>query len=284
MASSSSNVLVTGTATGIGHATTLLLADQGFRVFACVRKSEDADNWQSSGHTNIEPILLDVTDAGSIARATAQVAAALEGQSLDALVNNAGYTVTCPMEFVDLDEMRAQFEVNVFGVAAVTKALMPLLARPGGRIVNVSSGAGKIAPPLIGPYTASKHALEAMTDSMRLEIRSQGISVSLIVPGFIKTEIHGKNDASTRNLLATLPEDGLKKYGPAIERLRAGDKVQSAKGAPASEVATAIYRALTDSRPRNRYPVTREAKLLGWIGAFLSDRRREKIFGKQFGL
>jgi short-subunit dehydrogenase len=123
-----------------------------------------------------------------------------------------------------------------------------------------------------------------MTDSMRLEIRSQGISVSLIVPGFIKTEIHGKNDASTRNLLATLPKDGLKKYGPAIERLRAGDKVQSAKGAPASEVATAIYRALTDSRPRNRYPVTREAKLLGWIGAFLSDSRREKIFGKQFGL
>ena len=206
------------------------------------------------------------------------------GKSLDALVNNAGYTVTCPMEFIDLDAMREQFEVNVFGVAAVTSAFLPVMKRPGGRIVNVSSGAGKISPPLIGPYTASKYALEAMSDSLRLEIRSQGIRVSLIVPGFIKTDIHDKNEAATGALLEDLSEEALRKYGPAIERLRAGDKRQSAKGAPASDVAEAIGRAITDARPRNRYPVTSEAKLLGWIGAFMSDARRDNMFGKMYGL
>ncbi|MBW2391095.1 MAG: SDR family NAD(P)-dependent oxidoreductase, partial [Deltaproteobacteria bacterium] len=190
MKSPAANVVITGTATGIGHATALLLAECDFRVFAAVRKHADLETWRAMAIEGIEPILLDVTQADSIEAATAQVAEALGTRPLDALVNNAGITVTSPLEFVDLDAMRSQFEVNVFGVAAVTRAFLPLLKRPGGRIVNVSSGAGKIAPPLIGPYTASKHALEAMSDVLRLELRGQGIAVSVIQPGFIESAMH----------------------------------------------------------------------------------------------
>ncbi len=284
MKSYAANVVITGTASGIGHATALLLAERGFRVFAAVRKQTDLETWRAAAAPGIEPILLDVTQADSIETATTQVAEALGTQPLDALVNNAGITVTSPLEFVDLDAMRWQFEVNVFGVAAVTRAFLPLLKRPGGRIVNVSSGAGKIAPPLIGPYTASKHALEAMSDVLRLELRGQGIAVSVIQPGFIESAMHDKNQAAAAELLDALPPDGKKKYAEAIERMRANDERQSARAAPAREVAAAIHRAITANRPRTRYPVTSEAKLLAWIGPFLSDRARDRIFGRITGL
>jgi NAD(P)-dependent dehydrogenase (short-subunit alcohol dehydrogenase family) len=284
MKSSAGNVVITGTATGIGYATALLLAECGFRVFAAVRKQADLEAWHALAAPGIEPILLDVTQADSIEAATAQVAEALGTQALDALVNNAGITVTSPLEFVDLDAMRSQFEVNVFGVAAVTRAFLPLLKRPGGRVVNVSSGAGKIAPPLIGPYTASKHALEAMSDALRLELRGQGIAVAVLEPGFIESQMHEKNRRATRELLGALSAEANKKYGAAIERLRENDERQSATAAPASDVADAVHRAISARRPRTRYPVTREAKLLAWIGCFLSDRTRDRIFGRMVGL
>lgn len=284
MSTSSGNVVITGTASGIGHAAARLLAERGFRVFAAVRKPADAEVWNTAGIKEVEPVLLDVTQADSIDAAVAQVTEALGGEPLDALVNNAGVTVSCPLEFVDLAAMRSQFEVNVFGVAAVTRAFLPLLKRPGGRVVNLSSGAGKIAPPLIGPYTASKHALEAMSDSLRLELRGQGIAVSLIQPGFIESAMHEKNQAAASDLLGALPPDGKKKYAEAIDRMRANDNRQSANAAPARDVAEAIHRAITAKRPRTRYPVTREARLLAWIGPFLSDRARDGIFGRITGL
>jgi NAD(P)-dependent dehydrogenase (short-subunit alcohol dehydrogenase family) len=278
------NVVITGTASGIGRATALLLSERGFRVFAGVRKPADVEAWRETSTAGVEPIWLDVTDAGSIEGAFAFVADLLREEPLDALVNNAGITVTYPLEFVDLDAMRHQFEVNVVGVAAVNRAFLPLLRRPGGRVVNVSSGAGKIAPPLIGPYTASKHALEAMSDSLRLELRGQGIAVSVIEPGFIESNMHAKNEAATPALLEALPPEGRQKYGAAIDRMRTNDERQAAKAAPASEVAEAIHRAITAKKPRTRYPVTREAKLLAWIGFLLSDRMRDGIFGRMAGL
>lgn len=186
------HVIVTGTASGIGRATTLLLAQRGFRVFAAVRKNQDVEAWHQASIDGVEPLQLEVTDRDSIAAALGRVEESLAGKTLDAIVNNAGIAVTCPLEFVDLDAMRMQFEVNVFGVAAVTRCFLPLIRRPGGRVVNVSSGAGKIAPPLLGPYAASKHALEAMSDVLRLELRRQGIAVSVIEPGYIESAMHEK--------------------------------------------------------------------------------------------
>jgi NAD(P)-dependent dehydrogenase (short-subunit alcohol dehydrogenase family) len=205
MKRSPGSVVVTGTASGIGRATVLHLAERGFRIFATVRKASDIEAWHDRPIEGVEAIPLEVTDGESIERAVAGVADSLGDAPLDALVNNAGITVTCPLEFVDLDAMRWQFEVNVFGVAAVTRAFLPLLRRPGGRVVNVSSGAGKIAPPLVGPYTASKYALEAMSDVLRLELRSQGIAVAVIEPGFVESEMHQKNRAETQALLDALP-------------------------------------------------------------------------------
>jgi NAD(P)-dependent dehydrogenase (short-subunit alcohol dehydrogenase family) len=281
---STQSVVVTGTATGIGHATAVYLADRGYRVFAAVRKPADVRGWEQDHPDRIVPLVLDVTRPETIDHARATVSECIGDEPLHGLVNNAGVTLTCPMEFVDLDAMRHQFEVNVFGVAAVTSAFLPLMKRPGGRIVNVSSGAGKIAPPLIGPYSASKHALEAMSDALRLELRGQGIHVSIIEPGFIESQMHTKNEEATRLLLDELPEEGRQRYGEAIERMRANDHRLAANAAPAIVVSEAIHNALSSSRPRTRYPVTREAKLLALIGGLLTDRMRDGIFGRITGL
>lgn len=284
MTDRSRHVVVTGAAGGIGRTTASFLAEKGFHVFAGVRKQADVDSLREAGIPGVEPLILEVTEADSIQAAAEQLSAALGSQPLHAIVNNAGVTVTCPLEFVDVDAMRWQFEVNLFGVAAVTRAFLPLLRRPGGRVVNVSSGAGQIALPLIGPYVASKFALEGMSDVLRLELRHQGIGVSVIVPGVIQSGMHDKNRAATQSLLDSLPPEGLEKYGAAIERLRENDARDSAKSAPATEVAEAIHRALTARRPRTRYPVTKEVKLLSWVGAFLGDRARDAIMGRMVGL
>ncbi len=283
--STAPSVLITGTSTGIGRATTLYLARRGFRVFAGVRKNEDGASLRSDASTGqIDPVILDVTDAASIEAAVKTVSATLAGASLAGLVNNAGYTMTAPMEYVDIDELRQQFEVNTFGNAAVTRAFLPLLRRPGGRIVNLSSGAGKIVTPLIGPYCASKYALEAISDALRVELRGVGIHVSVVEPGFIDTPMHEKNEAQIARLLEALPTEARTRYEPAIGKLSAANERFSKTAAPAEEVATAVYSALTSARPRSRYPVTREAKLLAWIGPFLSDRMRDFIFGRIVGL
>jgi NAD(P)-dependent dehydrogenase (short-subunit alcohol dehydrogenase family) len=218
------------------------------------------------------------------APARERVVASLSGKGLDAIVNNAGYTSTAPMEFVDLDELRSQFEVNFFGAVAVAKAFLPHLTRPGGRIVNISSGAGRIVSPLIGPYCASKYAMVAVSDAMRLELRGAGLAVSIVEPGFIETPMHAKNDVLIGELLDGLPEAGRERYAPAIERLQATNEKLAKSASPAIDVARAVERALTDRRPRTRYPVTREAKLLYWIGPFLTDRMRDAIFGRITGL
>jgi NAD(P)-dependent dehydrogenase (short-subunit alcohol dehydrogenase family) len=277
-------VVITGTSSGIGRATALHLDHLGFEVFAGVRRQEDADRLASDASDRLATLLLDVTDAASIEAARTNVAERLGGRNLDGLVNNAGYTSTAPMEFVEIGELRRQFEVNLFGAAAVARAFLPHLLRPGGRIVNISSGAGRIVTPLLGPYCASKYALVAISDAMRVELRGAGIAVSIVEPGFIETPMHEKNDVRIADLLDSLPEAGRARYGPALQRLKATNEKMAESAAPAEDVARAVERALTDARPRARYPVTREARLLYWIGPFLSDRIRDAIFGRIVGL
>jgi NAD(P)-dependent dehydrogenase (short-subunit alcohol dehydrogenase family) len=283
---------ITGCSSGIGRATALRLAGRGHVVLAGVRREEDGSDLQAEAKVKaageIVPFLIDVTQAESIASAQEavrrHVSESLASDAITGLVNNAGITVTAPLEFLAEADLRRQFEVNFFGVAAVTQAFLPLLARPGGRIVNVSSGAGQIATPLIGAYCASKFALEAMSDCLRVELRQQGIHVSLIEPGFVDSAMHVKNEREAESLSRGLPSEGRRLYGAAIERLRAQNERFSKRAAPPEDVADAIERALTASRPRTRYPVTAEAHALAWLGPFMGDRLRDALFGRMMGL
>ena len=285
METRSESVVITGASTGIGRATALHLASLGFRVFAGIRKPGDGEALVEESSGAVEPISLEVTDPGSIEEAAEHVRGELgAGGELRGVVNNAGYALETPLEFVDRDALRHQFDVNVIGLADVTKTFLPQLRRPGGRIVNVSSGAGQIAIPLSGAYSASKYAVEAMSDALRVEVRNQGLHVSLVVPGFIESPIHEKNAVRAREMLEALPPVGRERYGPAFERMRRSMERRARHASPALDVAKAIEKALTAKRPRARYPVTFEANLLSVVGPFLGSRVRDAIFGREVGL
>jgi NAD(P)-dependent dehydrogenase (short-subunit alcohol dehydrogenase family) len=184
-----STVVVTGTSTGIGRATALHLDRLGYRVFAGVRRAEDAVRLRSEGSERLAPVLLDVTDIGSIEAAAKTVSAEVGERGLAGLVNNAGIVTGGPLEFVPLDELRRQLEVNTVGPVAVIQHFLPLVRRGRGRVVFVSSIGGRFSQPIVGPYCASKFALEALADALRMEVAPSGIHVSLVEPGAVKTMI-----------------------------------------------------------------------------------------------
>lgn len=278
------SVVVTGTSTGIGRAAALFLDREGFRVFAGVRRAEDAESLRREASARVTPLMLDVTDAAAIALAAKSVGEELGQAGLGGLVNNAGIGVGGPLEFADLDEVRRQFEVNVFGPLAVTQAFLPLLRAAKGRVVHVSSGAGVVSTPLLGPYSASKAALELMADAMRVELRGAGIRVCVVEPGFIETPMLDKGQARVTEEIAKLPPRGreiyetpLRKFGESMARLgRRASKPEA--------VAKAIHDALTAPRPRTRYRVGLDAKLLTGAVRALPDRVRDSLFGRLVGL
>jgi len=223
------------------------LARQGFGVFGTVRRAEDAAAVTAYGAT---PVLMDVTDAASIAAARSQVERALSPGSLAGLVNNAGIAGAGPLELIPLEEFRRVLEVNLIGVLAVTQAFLPLLKAARGRIVNVSSVAGRGALPFMGPYAASKFALEAMSDSLRRELLPFGVRVIVIEPGSVQSRIWDKVAAMDLDRYRATP------YGPVLERFRDA-ALRGAKQAPPAEmVARAVAQALTARRPPLRMLVS----------------------------
>jgi NAD(P)-dependent dehydrogenase (short-subunit alcohol dehydrogenase family) len=269
--SSRGAVVVTGASTGIGNACALHLDSLGFQVFAGVRRPEDADRLRAAGSGRIEPVRIDVTDADSIEAASAQVGEAVGERGLAGLVNNAGVAVPGPLEFIPIDELRRQIEVNLIGQVAVTQALMPQLRAARGRIVNIGSVGGRVALPLLGPYAASKHAMEGLTDSLRRELRPWGIEVSIVRPGPIATEIWERGNATADELLARMPE-AAGPYGPAIEAARASAAKRARGAIPPRAVAEMVAHALTADRPRTRYLVGPRARLMVALAIVLPDR------------
>jgi NAD(P)-dependent dehydrogenase (short-subunit alcohol dehydrogenase family) len=255
-------VLVTGASTGIGEACARRFAERGARVLAGVRKPADAP-------FGTEEVLLDVTDAGAIASAAGRV------ERLDGLVDNAGIAVASPLEHLPLAELRRQLEVNVVGQLAVTQAFLPALRAARGRIVIVGSIAGKSALPFLGAYAMSKHALEAMADSLRVELAPDGIHVSLVEPGTIATPIWTK----PQPIADELSTEGTERYGARIEAFRAVAAKRSGKAAPPELVVRAIEHALTSDRPKTRYLVGRDAKIRATL-EHLPDRLRDRILTK----
>lgn len=277
-------VVITGASTGIGRTSALHLDALGFRVFAGVRKAADGEALRRDASDRLTPLSLDVTDAASIEAAAKEVAGALGGEGLAGLVNNAGIVVSGPLEFVPMDEWRQQMEVNFFGLVAVTQAFLPLVRKAKGRIVNVSSIGGKVSTPFLSPYAASKHAVEGLSDSLRRELRSLGIFVSLIEPGAVATPIWEKGNAAAKERRAQLSEEANALYGAAMGKLQeAVGKVE--KGAiPPEEVAKAIAHALTADRPKTRYLVGIEAKVQNALSSLLPDRMMDGFLARFLGI
>jgi NAD(P)-dependent dehydrogenase (short-subunit alcohol dehydrogenase family) len=268
--------LVTGASSGIGETTTRVLVGRGHRVFAGVRRPEDAARLTRELGERCVPVLLDTTEATAIVKAAATIAAAGD---LDGVVNNAGIAVSGPLEFLPLDELRKQFEVNVIGVVAVTQAMLPLLRRTHGRVVIVGSVGGRTALPFVSPYNASKHAIDAIAAGLRMELVPAGVDVSLIEPGAVRTPIWERSDRSAAALLEKLPPRAIELYGTTLERMRKFAEATGKRGIAPEIVANAIVHALEDPHPKTRYTVGRDARIqLALRG--LPDRVRERLIRK----
>ena len=257
------SVVVTGVSTGIGWGATKILIKAGHRVFGSVRKQADADRLQKEFGDKFVPLIFDVVDAKAVQAGVAKVREAMKGETLLGLVNNAGIAVSGPLLYITPDEFRDQMEVNLIGVLNATQAFAPLLGadrslkgKPG-RIVNIASVGGKRAFPFIGPYAASKHALEGFSEALRRELMLFGIDVIIIGPGAVKTAIWDKADQVDVSRYANTP------YGPSIERFTKFFIENGKKGLPPEKLGRVIMHALTTAKPKVRYAV---------VPSFIQDR------------
>jgi NAD(P)-dependent dehydrogenase (short-subunit alcohol dehydrogenase family) len=256
-------VVVTGASTGIGRACALHLAASGFDVLAGVRKDEDGERLREAAGSNgsLTPLRLDVIDADSVREAGATVDERTGARGLAGLVNNAGVGTGGPLEFIPLDDIRRQLEVNVVGQIAVTQAMLGSLRRRRGRIVNMGSAGGHTPPPFVAPYAASKAALRATSEALRRELRPWGIWVATVEPGSIATPIWDKGAATAREMRERLPEATHALYGDALDGAGAMTEKMAAAGLPPEKVAHVVEHALTARRPRREYIVGRDAKM-----------------------
>jgi NAD(P)-dependent dehydrogenase (short-subunit alcohol dehydrogenase family) len=314
------HVLVTGASKGIGLATARLLADRGYSVFAGIRREEDALHFGGQERSaadlggteqkgalpgTIVPIILDVADEESRRRAGRQLATAVGDDGLYALVNNAGIAVAAPLEFVPLEELQRQFQVNVFGLIGLCRLTLPLLRHyraqarraagagsRGGphfhgaagcrgdscpRILNMSSIGGRIAFSPSGPYTASKFAVEALTDTLRLELEPQGILISAVEPGTVRTPLWDKAVSAGRRLQEQMPAEAIALYGERISRAMHHAETAADRGIAPERVARRVEHALSSRRPKTRYLVGPDARLARRFILPLPDRLRDRL-------
>ena len=255
--------LVTGASSGIGEASALRLDRLGHRVYAGVRSSKDGERLQAVASPQLRPVMADVTDPDQIGATMAIIDDEVGPAGLDGLVNNAGVAIGGPVEFVPLSEWRSQFEVNVFGQVTVTQAALPLLRRARGRVVFVGSISGRVSTPLGGPYGASKHAIEAIGQSLREELRPWRIRVSVVAPGVVRTPIWGKGLVAADEAIAALPPEGTRLYGASRDRRRYQVRKSESTAATTPEsVAEAIEHALVSRGPQHHYLPGADAKLV----------------------
>lgn len=275
-------VLVTGASTGIGRATALRLDGAGWKVFAGVRKEEDADSLRAEASERLVPLILDVTHAEQIAAAAERIGREGEG-GLDGLVNNAGVAVPGPLETVPLEDLRHQLEVNLVAYVAVTQAMLPQIRRAEGRIVFLSSIGGRIAFPFGGPYHASKFATEAIGDVFRQELHPWGLKVSIIEPGSIDTPIWERGQRKVEDVEAKAPRTNLL-YGAALDKFRKVIEDTAERGIPPEKVAKAISHALESNRPRARYLVGLDANVQARLQPFIPTALFDRIVARQLNL
>lgn len=278
------SVVITGASTGIGEACALHLDKLGYRVFAGIRKAVDGQSLRERASDRLVPVRLDITDETEIGHAASKITEALGGGGLAGLINNAGIVVGGMLEFLPLDSLRRQLEVNVVSQIAVTQAFLPSLRQARGRIVNISSLSGLISTPFTGAYCASKFAMEALTDALRMELRPWGIHVALVEPGFIKTPILEKSLAAAAELRAELPADAFQLYGPAFHAVEEATQRESANAPSPEVVVKAVAHALTAKRPRTRYRVGANSGFQISLARALPDRWLDAFITRRLGL
>jgi NAD(P)-dependent dehydrogenase (short-subunit alcohol dehydrogenase family) len=278
------SVVVTGASTGIGHACAKLLLDKGYRVFGSVRKQADADRLKSEFGANFTPLLFDVTDEAAVLAAARDVRAALNGETLFGLVNNAGIAVTGPVLGLSADQFRRQMDVNVIGPIIATQAFGPLLGAdqtlngPKGRIVMMSSVTGKNANPLTPAYSTSKHAIEGLSESLRRELMLFGIDVIIVAPGPVKTPIWSKGQEQFD--LSTYSNSP---YLPALQKVAAYMQHLDSIGLPPEKIAEVVHDALTLPKPKVRYQIAPDP-MRHLMAQWLPKRLVDKIIAKRLGL
>lgn len=275
------SVVVTGSSTGIGWGISKVLIKKGFRVFGSVRKEADAARLSAEFGTNFVPLLFDVTDEKAVKAAADKVVPLLDGQPLFGLANNAGIAVSGPLLYLDVDEFRHQLEVNVTGALIATQAFAPLLQAHGadsaGRIVMISSVGGKNATPFVGPYNASKFALEGLSEALRRELLLLGIDVIVIAPGAVATPIWDKAEQVDVSRYANTP------YAKSLDLIRQFMLSTGRKGLKPERLGQAVWKALTVSNPKVRYTVTPEP-FQNFIVNTLPKRTVDRLIGGRLGL
>jgi len=269
-------VVLTGAGGGVGRATTQALAERGFRVYATVRES----GGEFLQHPDVRAFQLDVTDPASVADAVTHVLA--DGcTALHGIVNNAGIIVQGPLELVTAQDLRHQFDVNVFGAVAVTQAFLPLLRAGRGRLVNITAATARVAGPFFGPISASKAALQSLSDAQRLELAHWGLPVVVVEPGFVDTAIFAKAAQATAKATAALTPAERALYEAQIQAVNGA--LAKSKAAPPTIVADAVIRALTARKPKPRYTVGSDTRMLGLL-ARLPLRTRDRLLAGVMGL
>ncbi len=275
-------VVVTGASSGIGRACALELDKAGYRVFATVRQEKDAESLGQAASEHLAPVMMEVTDEGSVASAAAAVAeAAVGGIGLAGLVNNGGVAVPGPIELIAPDDLRRQFEINVFGQVRVTQAFLPLIRQARGRIINIGSVGGRITIPFGSALCASKYALEAINDALRMELYPWGIHVVLIAPAGISTPAVDRLRQDGEAAVGRFSPEGRRRYEQSFRTFLTTAVAREKKGSPPEVVARAVLTALT---ARTRYPVGADAAALTWLPRLLPTRWLDRVRFKLFGL
>ncbi|WP_246144745.1 SDR family NAD(P)-dependent oxidoreductase [Actinacidiphila oryziradicis] len=264
----SGGIVVTGASTGIGLATARELAHRGFHVLAGVRRESEAEALRAP---NIEPVIPDITDRDHITALEERV-----GGSLRALVNNAGIAINAPVEALPMSEWRRQFDVNLFGHIAVTQAAARAATQQEARSQLHLDG-GRVAMHAYGAYAGSKFALEAVSDSLRRELASQGVEAIVVAPGAVKTNIAMDGAVTADRIVAAMTADQNRRYGPLMQAIIAHSASFTTNGTPAGEAAKVIAKAATTRNPRTRYTIGRDAAMLTRLSRALPDRLLDRF-------
>lgn len=276
-------VLVTGASTGIGRACALHLDQLGYRVFAGVRKVEDGADLQRSASGKLQWLFLDIIDDESIRQAQELIGARAGQQGLAGLVNNAGVAVASPLEFIPLAEFRRQIEINVIGQLQVTQAFLPMLRKGSGRLVFIGSISGRVTTPMLGPYSASKFALNAMADALHRELMPWGVHVAVVEPGRIATPIWDKSIRSAQELRNRLPRGAEQYYGATMDILEKRTATKNG-GTPVEAVSQAVVHALGAPKPKRRYLIGRDARLGALMARLFPVHILDQLIVAQRGL
>ncbi|CAA0101635.1 Serine 3-dehydrogenase [BD1-7 clade bacterium] len=277
------NILITGCSSGIGRATAIHFARQQWQVFATVRQQEDADALMMTGYTNIHVLMLDVDDESQIKQLTRLLNKQLKHTGLQVLINNAAMCESAPVEFASTEHMQNHFSTNVIAPMVLVRSLLPLLKRANGRVINLSSGVATMSAPLMGFYSATKAALDSLSDALRVEVKGSDVKVIVVEPGMVDSPMHSKYEKSLKSLQQTMPDNALDYYREAFKRQQQLIRQLLKTAIKPEKVALAIHKAAIDKRPKLRYQVGTDAKTYHWLQALLPSPAKDHLWTRILG-